>query len=350
MTSETTNRAPEICQEEPRGRAADLSLVALPGVEIMRSFLDGESPLAPVARLTGRRLVAVEHGAVTFELPKSDWLVSGKGRLHAGVLAFLADASLTGAIQAALPARSLCTTAELSMTFCGLPPRAGGTVRAEARCIHLDDAMGLAEVFVRDDDGSLVAHGTSRTLVHPPIPDDVDLGPAATAAVDPDGDAGPDPYARPLPEDTVADAPDPAGMSGLEVLQAVLDGTLGRAPVDRLFGARLVAAEKGTVTFTLPAHGWLVNEFGGVYGGSIAFLAKSAAAAAVQTVPTRGTTYTALDLKVNFLRPVPPDGADLTATGTVLHRGRQLVISSAQVTHGGKTVAIATGTTALAAG
>ncbi|MGH8826868.1 MAG: PaaI family thioesterase, partial [Jiangellaceae bacterium] len=103
----------------------------------------------------------------------------------------------------------------------------------------------------------------------------------------------------------------------------------------------------GHATFALPAHGWLINEFGIVYGGLIAFVAKSAAAAAVQTVAGPGTTYTALDLKVNFLRPVNPDSTDIVASGTVLHRGRHLVISSSEVTHGGRTVAIATGTTAL---
>jgi uncharacterized protein (TIGR00369 family) len=345
-----THDLDEMWREPPRGRPSDISLLALPGVEVLRSYLGGGStlaPLAPIARLTGRRLVAAEAGSVTFALPKSGWLVSGKGRLHPGVLAFLADAALTGAVQSALPARTVCTTAELSMTFCGPPPEQGaGALTAEARCIHVEEAMGLAEVFVRDSDGGLAAHGTSRTLVHPPIPEEVPLVAAEHAGEEPDADAIPDPAARPV---TGAAGP-LAGledMTGLEVLQSVSCGVLPRPPVDRLFGIRLVEAEDGRVAFELPAHGWLANEFGTVYGGMIAFLAKSAAAAAVQSVATRGTTYTALDMKVNFLRPVPPDGSGLTSVGTVAHRGRQLVIAGAEVTHQGRTIALATGTTAL---
>jgi uncharacterized protein (TIGR00369 family) len=68
----------------------------------------------------------------------------------------------------------------------------------------------------------------------------------------------------------------------------------------------------------------------------------------VQSTAPVGTKFTALDMKLNLLRPLFADGRELTATGTVTHRGRQLSISSTEVTNeDGKCVAIATGTTAL---
>jgi uncharacterized protein (TIGR00369 family) len=70
----------------------------------------------------------------------------------------------------------------------------------------------------------------------------------------------------------------------------------------------------------------------------------------VQAVAGTGTRFTALDLKVNFLRPVDADGTDLSATGRVIHRGRRLTIATTEVTHLGRPVAIATGTTALTPG
>ena len=72
----------------------------------------------------------------------------------------------------------------------------------------------------------------------------------------------------------------------------------------------------------MPASPWLRNESGTVYGGVLTLLAKSAAAAAVQTTAADGTEFNALDIKVNFLRAVPADGRELCATGTVLHRGK----------------------------
>jgi uncharacterized protein (TIGR00369 family) len=91
----------------------------------------------------------------------------------------------------------------------------------------------------------------------------------------------------------------------------------------------------------------LLQEIGTVFGGVIALLAKSATAGAVQAAASAGTRFTALDLKVNFLRAVDADGSQLVAEGKVGHRGSRLAIAHTKVTHRGRTVAIATGTTAL---
>jgi acyl-coenzyme A thioesterase PaaI-like protein len=52
-------------------------------------------------------------------------------------------------------------------------------------------------------------------------------------------------------------------------------------------------------------------------------------------------------MKINLLRPVHPDGEQLVATGTVLHRGRRLAIGTSEVRHRGRLVAVVTGTTEL---
>ena len=110
---------------------------------------------------------------------------------------------------------------------------------------------------------------------------------------------------------------------------------------------RLIEAEDGRVVFSLPAHSGLVQELETVFGGVIALLAKSASGAAVQTIAPAGTGFTALDLKVNFLRPTRVEGEELIATASVTHRGRKLSIANAVITYRGRRVAIATGTTAL---
>jgi uncharacterized protein (TIGR00369 family) len=88
-----------------------------------------------------------------------------------------------------------------------------------------------------------------------------------------------------------------------------------------------------------------------VYGGILTLLAKSAAAAAVQATASRGTSFKALDVKINFLHAVPADGRELLATGTVLHRGKRLAIAAVEVAvevmQGDVRVGVLTGTTAL---
>jgi uncharacterized protein (TIGR00369 family) len=332
-------------REPVRGSVVYPGLAALPGVEQVRALLDGRAPAPPVARLTGRRIVDASFGSVTYALPATDWVLGPKGVVHAGVLAFLADGALIATVVSALPARVLCTTAELSMTFLGSPPQGGREITAHGQLLHVDEQMALAEVYVRDAHGRLAAHGTSRCSVFPPIDDSVELVPPERPDAEETEPDSPDPYLR---EPPAMDRRRPQETrDGLGLLRAQLRGELPRPPIDQLTGMRLVAAEPGRVTFALPANPWLRNEWGTVFGGILTLLAKSAAAAAVQATAGPSTTFTALDVKINFLRAVPADGRELLATGSVLHRGKRLAIATAEVMHGDTRVAVLTGTTAL---
>ena len=334
-------------REPVRGGVAYPDLAALSGVEQVRAMLAGRAPAPPVARLTGRRMLEASAGSVTYGLRATNWMLGPRGVVHPGVLACLGDGALVATVVSALPARVLCTTAELSMTFLGPLPCEGGEITAHGQLLHKDRHMALAEVYVMDAADQLAAHGTSRCSVFPPIDESVELRPEeGSAAAALRGDAPPDPYLR---EPPATDGGHPEDdYDGLELLRAQLRGELPRPPIDLLTGIRLVDAEPGRVVFALSASPWLRNEWGSVYGGILTLLAKSAAAAAVQATASRGTGFTALDVKMNFLRAVPADGRELLATGTVLHRGGRLAIATSEVTHGDVRVAVLTGTTALA--
>ena len=132
-------------------------------------------------------------------------------------------------------------------------------------------------------------------------------------------------------------------LSGLEVIEAQLAGDLPRPPMSHLFGVRPSAVGEGSATFTLPATRWLCSPSGN-QGRVIAMLADSALASAIQTTLPAGTALGMVDLKVNFLRPASPDGADLVSRATVVHRGRTMAIANADVVNrDGKTVALASG-------
>ena len=335
----------DVVREPARGGVAYPALAALPGIEQVQAFLAGRAPAPSVARLTGRRITAASIGTATYTLPATDWMVGAKGVVHTGVLAVLADGALISSVVSALPARVLCTTAELSMTFLGTPPSARGDLTAHGRLLHLDREMALAEVHVHDAHDRLIAHGTSRCSVFPAINESIQLAsPAGFTATTTEPNT-PDPHLRtPPPAET---ARRHEASDGLQLLRAALRGELPHPPIDQLTGIRPVQAEEGRVVFAMPASPWLRNEYGTVYGGILTLLAKSAAAAAVQSTAGHGTRFTARDIKINFLRPVPADGHQLVATGTVLHRGTRLAIATAELMHGDDRVAVLTGTTAL---
>src|SRR4029077_18423755 len=85
------------------------------------------------------------------------------------------------------------------------PARPGGTFTARGRLVHATRGLGLSEVFIQDQDGRLLAHGSSLCFIRPAIKPD----PAANDAPDPgardedvsevaDADhAGPDPHEQP---------------------------------------------------------------------------------------------------------------------------------------------------------
>jgi uncharacterized protein (TIGR00369 family) len=331
----------DIPDEPVRGAAADMAILASPGLDQLRAMRDGRLALPPNARLVGRRLVEVDDTSVVFTMPLSDWLLGPKGTIHPGALAVLGDSTLTGAVITALPPGVLFTTAELSMTFLGEMPGSGGELVATGTVVHVDGRHGLATAEIRGPAGGLLGFGTSRVFLEPPI-DTSAFGPLGPLPPEPEWPT-PDPWQRPLDRRHLPAAADTAGVL---ILQETATGARQRPPIDRLTGIRLLHAETGTATFAMRASPWLANEFGAVGGGLLALLAKSATAAAGQTAARTGYGYRALDVKVNFLRGVQPDGTDIVAVGQVAHRGR-LTVANAEVRHKGRTVALATGTTMI---
>jgi uncharacterized protein (TIGR00369 family) len=324
----------------------DAPLLTKPWREILGLIADGRAPQPPVAHLCGRRLLALDEGHAAVAIPASEWFCGPKGRVDSGMFAFLADMTHFYAVLSTLPAGAGCTTAELSITFLGQPPYAGGELTASSEVVYADDRNALAVAVVCGDHGQSLAHSTSRYFLFPAGAVNPRRMPSSSAPTmsPPSGD----PVFRPCHQgfspldDRTLDR-----LSGLEILRAELADELSPPPLDRLTGIRLIDAADGQAVFSLPAHGWLLQEIGTVFGGMIALLAKSATAGAVQAAASAGTRFTALDLKVNFVRAVEADGTELLAEGTVVHRGSRLVIANTKVTHGGRTVAIATGTTAL---
>ena len=323
----------------------EAGLLTVPGLEALREIHAGRSRQPPIHQWSGRRLVALQHGKASIAMPASGWFCGPKGRLHSGIFAFLLDMTHLYSVVSTLPAGGGCTTAELSVTALGEPPPSGAQITACSRVIYSDERNALAEGLVTGQAGQPLAHSTSRYFLFAP----------GTAVAPPDGGSPPDVrlpatgamLGEPVPQIAPVDAALLQRLSGLEILAAQLKGEIPAAPVDRYAGIRLMEAEDGQVVFSLPVHPGLLQELGTVFGGVIALLAKSASGAAVQTIAPARTGFTALDLKVNFLRPARTEGEELIAVGAITHRGRRLSIANAVVTYRGRRVAIATGTTAL---
>jgi uncharacterized protein (TIGR00369 family) len=121
------------------------------------------------------------------------------------------------------------------------------------------------------------------------------------------------------------------GLTGLEMLKAIISGALPSPPIGATMGFRLVEVEPGRAVFEGTAGPHLLNPLGGVHGGVALTLIDSAAGCAVHTELPAGVGYTTVETKVNFTRPVPPDGSPVRCEGLVVTRGRQIATAEARL-------------------
>jgi uncharacterized protein (TIGR00369 family) len=320
------------------------------GLDVLRSRLAGGLG-PPIRYLFGLAPTAAEPGGVTFTMPLTDWLLFPQGVVSGATLGILVDAPLGCAVQTAMPPATPFTTAEISLKFLRTVGPQSGRLTAKGRLIHAGQSTGVSDVEVTDQAGRLVAVTSTRCAILPRIEAPPDVVERAlehpTPLAEPDWPS-PHPYERPAAGELLAqDIWD--GTDGLGVLQSLIAGDLPAPPITRLCGIAPVAAEAGTSTWTMPASEWLCASVRGrLYGGAIAMLAGTAIDGAVQTTLPAGTALAPVDLKVYFLRPVSPDGRDLTARGRVIHRGRTIAIGISEVFNAdGKKVAVATGSAVI---
>ncbi|MGI9557690.1 MAG: PaaI family thioesterase [Solirubrobacterales bacterium] len=342
-----------VWQEPALGDYPDPSVLGLSGHERMQALATGQVPVPPLTRLTGARLDAIGDGTATATMPLSGWLACASGVITGGTLAILADIGFGCAIESKLPPATPYTTAELSLSY--LRPTWPGDrcLSANGQSIHVGRRVGLSEVFlIEEGSDRLIAHGTSRCAILPRIadvPEPPVAGDEGREASDESASAI-DPFERPA-EGEVLDQAVWADLGGRRIMDGLISGELPRPPIAALTGLMPTEAGDGTATAVLPCSEWLASPLRTVQGGLTAMLADAALLFAVQTTVEPGTAYAGLDLKVNYLRPVFPDGKDLVARAEVVNRGRSLAIARAEVTTSeGKRVALATGSSILLPG
>jgi uncharacterized protein (TIGR00369 family) len=134
-------------------------------------------------------------------------------------------------------------------------------------------------------------------------------------------------------------------MSGLEYMQAILDGSVPPPPIIHLMNMTAVSAEVGKVVFTAEADESHYNPIGTVHGGFVCTLLDSVLGCAVQTTLPKGQGYTSLEIKVSYLRPVLSTTGVLTATGKVTKPGSRAAFADGTVTDAaGRIIATASST------
>ena len=106
------------------------------------------------------------------------------------------------------------------------------------------------------------------------------------------------------------------------------DRTLGEhirgtgSPAARLIGFEVPESGGGRAVVTLQAGPQHTNPMGTMHGGILCDIADAAMGIAFASTLGAGESFTTVELKINFLRPVRQ--ALLRAEGRVVHRGRTI--------------------------
>jgi len=122
-----------------------------------------------------------------------------------------------------------------------------------------------------------------------------------------------------------------SGMSGKELLQAIIDGLLPQAPISETMSFWIVEVGDGFAAFEGEPGGHLLNPMGTVHGGWALTLIDSVAACAGHSLLPAGVGYTTIETKGNFSRVITKDAGRIRAEAHVVSNGRQIISSEARV-------------------
>jgi uncharacterized protein (TIGR00369 family) len=137
----------------------------------------------------------------------------------------------------------------------------------------------------------------------------------------------------------------PPDLTGLQHLQAMMDGELPPAPIALLMEFRPVELAEGRVVFAGTPDERHYNPIGTVHGGYAATLLDSAMGCAVQMLLPAGQGYTTLDLQVRYVRPMTVATGEVRAEGAVVHAGRRQAVAEGRVVRAADGKLLAHGTT-----
>jgi len=123
-----------------------------------------------------------------------------------------------------------------------------------------------------------------------------------------------------------------AGLSGRQVLEAMIVGKLPAPPMAKTLAFSLIEVGDGLAVFEGEPSEAVLNPMGVVHGGWALTLIDSAAGCAAMTLLPAGGAYTTIETKVNFSRPILKDTGLVRAEARVLSSGRRIMSADARLT------------------
>ena len=115
-----------------------------------------------------------------------------------------------------------------------------------------------------------------------------------------------------------------------EITRKIASGDAPAPPIAKLIGFHPVSAANGEAVFEMEAGERHWNPMGTLHGGILCDIGDAAMGFAYATTLAEGESFTTIELKINFLRPVRK--SRLRAAAHVVKRGRKIGLVECDVT------------------
>lgn len=115
----------------------------------------------------------------------------------------------------------------------------------------------------------------------------------------------------------------------LERVRGMIRGDVSPPPVAKLVGFRVLEVEPGRTVFAMEAGPQHANPMGTLHGGILCDLADAAMGIAYASTLSDEESFTTLELKINFFKPVWT--SRLTATARVVKRGKTVGMAECDI-------------------
>ena len=136
-------------------------------------------------------------------------------------------------------------------------------------------------------------------------------------------------------------------LTGLELVQAIIEGKIPHPPMCETIPMHFLEAEHGYIKLRAQADGRHLSWFGGVHGGFVTTVLDSVLGLAVHSALEQGVGHATVDVNTKMLKFIPLD-QELIAEGRLLHRSRTLAVSEGSILNGdGVLLAHGTATAAI---
>ena len=135
------------------------------GLAFVQGLVDGTLPLNTIAQTLGYDVTEAASGRVVVTITPDGTHLNPAGTVHGGLAATLLDSCMGLAIRSTLDKGFAQTTVEFKISLLRPITPETGPIKAEGVVLSCGRRIGTAEGRITDQQGRLLAHGTTTCLI-----------------------------------------------------------------------------------------------------------------------------------------------------------------------------------------